>query len=87
MKTLLVLLTIVSITLCGHIYVEDPMLKWQNKDKFGTVTLRFNLESGIEKHNYLRIVWPFDWNWSSCVLVGDKAQKGKCSVGAATIGS
>lgn len=59
MKTLFLILTLLSVAYCGHIMVEDPVLKWQNYDEFMEIRLRFALESGSSATTILEITWPF----------------------------
>ena len=37
------LLTIFILTDAGHIFVEDPQLKWQNSGYLNSITIRFAL--------------------------------------------
>lgn len=75
MKAVLLVLTLLSVAYCGHIFVEDPILKWQNADQFMGATLRFSLESGTSKDTILRVTWPFAWASSKSGVLNEGTTK------------
>jgi hypothetical protein len=50
---ILILLSLICITLCGHIYVEEPVPKWSNYDLFTEIHQRFALENDLEAGNFI----------------------------------
>lgn len=69
LKTFFVILTLVSFTLAGHIYVDDVAISYQNTGFVTSATIRFMLESGLGQSNYLKVVWPFTWSVTSGTAV------------------
>ena len=62
MNFILLLITFLSITSsnCGHIYIEDLSIEWQNQAYFNKITIPFNLENYLEKDEIIKIMLPLN---------------------------
>ena len=51
MKKTNFILLLISLTIlkCGHIYIEDLSIEWQNQDYFSTINIPFSLETPLKK--------------------------------------
>ena len=50
MKKTNFILLLISLTIlkCGHIYIEDLSIEWQNQDYFSTINIPFSLETPLK---------------------------------------
>lgn len=64
------ILLLFSLTLlnCGHIYIEDLSIEWQNKDYFTTIKIPFSLETPLKKSQIIKVYLPFSMNSVSCSI-------------------
>jgi hypothetical protein len=68
MKILLIFLALLSISLAGHIYVEDIITSYENVGYFNSLTFTFSLESGLPMGNTLTIVMPANFGDCSTLI-------------------
>lgn len=62
MKLLLIAILIITV-LGGHIWVEDPILEFQNakdanNNRAGTIWITFMLQSGLGADDFLKMTFP-----------------------------
>ena len=53
---------LIQLVVCGHIYIEDLTIEWQNLQYFNKIILPFNLENYLDKDEVIRLKLPIDMN-------------------------